>query len=198
MSALEQRYRRLLASYPRRHREEYAEEMLGVLLAGARPGQRFPDPRDAFDVLRAGFAARLRGGGPAGSWGSWPDAAAVLGLIGAIVLAVVPLRRVLSFLAADIPGGPTLGSVPDVLARGAAWLLVVAVSLAGLRRAAVGLAGLAAALDVAALAWSAAHAPDGEWVWLGLGWLLVLAPLTVALLALGLRGSSPGAAPASR
>jgi hypothetical protein len=39
-SALEHRYRRLLAWYPAAFRHEQEDEMLAVLMAGARPGQR--------------------------------------------------------------------------------------------------------------------------------------------------------------
>ena len=41
-AALERRYRRLLRCYPPGHRQVHQEEMLGVLLATARPGQRAP------------------------------------------------------------------------------------------------------------------------------------------------------------
>ncbi|MET8990600.1 hypothetical protein ABZW49_34545 [Nonomuraea wenchangensis] len=51
MSSLETRYRRLLAAYPRDHRARHEEEMLGVLLAGARPGQTRPRPADVADLL---------------------------------------------------------------------------------------------------------------------------------------------------
>ncbi|NUP01008.1 MAG: hypothetical protein HOW59_24115 [Nonomuraea sp.] len=51
MSPLEARYRRLLAAYPRDHRARHEEEMIGVLLAGARPGQIRPRPADAADLL---------------------------------------------------------------------------------------------------------------------------------------------------
>ncbi|MGW4408015.1 hypothetical protein ACWEJ6_28575 [Nonomuraea sp. NPDC004702] len=51
MSLLEARYRRLLATYPRDHRARHEEEMIGVLLAGARPGQTRPHPADAADLL---------------------------------------------------------------------------------------------------------------------------------------------------
>ena len=43
-AALERRYLRLLRCYPPSHREFHREEMLGVLLATARPGQRTPGP----------------------------------------------------------------------------------------------------------------------------------------------------------
>ncbi|MBT2232184.1 hypothetical protein [Nonomuraea sp. NEAU-A123] len=51
MSPLEARYRRLLACYPRAHRVRHEEEMISVLLAGARPGQTRPDPADMADLL---------------------------------------------------------------------------------------------------------------------------------------------------
>jgi hypothetical protein len=41
-AALERRYRRLPRCYPPGHRQVHREEMLGVLLATARPGQRAP------------------------------------------------------------------------------------------------------------------------------------------------------------
>ena len=41
-AVLERRYRRLLRCYPPSHREFHREEMLGVLLDTARPGQRTP------------------------------------------------------------------------------------------------------------------------------------------------------------
>ncbi|GAA3447535.1 hypothetical protein [Planomonospora venezuelensis] len=74
MSALETRYRRLLAWYPQDHRARHGEEMIGVLLAGAEPGRSFPDPRDAFDLLRGAVAIRVqRLVGPASS-AHWRDA----------------------------------------------------------------------------------------------------------------------------
>lgn len=49
--ALAQRYRRLLTAYPADHRQLHGEEMLDVLLAGARPGQRWPRLTDAADPV---------------------------------------------------------------------------------------------------------------------------------------------------
>ncbi|MER7369833.1 hypothetical protein [Nonomuraea wenchangensis] len=83
MSALETRYRRLLAAYPRDHRARHEEEMLGVLLAGARPGQTRPRPADVADLLRGALRVHLRRafgpvsapawrGGPALAVALWP------------------------------------------------------------------------------------------------------------------------------
>ncbi|MFI7465946.1 hypothetical protein [Nonomuraea sp. NPDC049646] len=51
MRPFEARYRRLLAAFPRDHRARHEEDMIGVLLAGARPGQSRPRPPDAADLL---------------------------------------------------------------------------------------------------------------------------------------------------
>jgi len=49
---LEKRYRRLLALYPKDHRREHAEEMVGVLLAAAAGGT--PNDGTRADSARAG------------------------------------------------------------------------------------------------------------------------------------------------
>lgn len=48
---LERTSRRRLALYPARHRRLHEEEMVGVLLASAREGQRRLAPRDATDSM---------------------------------------------------------------------------------------------------------------------------------------------------
>lgn len=82
MSALEDRYRRLLRWYPADHRREHEDEMVGVLLAAAEPGQTRPAARDAFDLARGGLGIRLRRAPQAG----WHDAAALLGVIAPLLL----------------------------------------------------------------------------------------------------------------
>jgi hypothetical protein len=57
---LEDRYRRLLAWYPKEHRALHEEEMVVVLLAAAAPGRDRPSARETFDLLRGAFAIRLR------------------------------------------------------------------------------------------------------------------------------------------
>jgi len=59
-SALERRYRRLLAWYPAAHRLAYGDEMIGVLLTSARDGQRRPSLPDALDLALGGLRIRLR------------------------------------------------------------------------------------------------------------------------------------------
>jgi len=57
---LERRYRRWLKWYPTAFRHEHEEEILGVLMAGARDGQRHPGPMDCLDLMSNGLRMRLR------------------------------------------------------------------------------------------------------------------------------------------
>ncbi len=59
-AALERAYRRWLRWYPPSFRREHEAEMLGVLLAGARQGQRRPSLMECLDLLRGALWMRLR------------------------------------------------------------------------------------------------------------------------------------------
>jgi hypothetical protein len=59
-AGLERGYRRWLRWYPRTFRREHEAEVLGVLLAGARDGQRRPDPMECLELLRGALSMRLR------------------------------------------------------------------------------------------------------------------------------------------
>ncbi len=59
-AVLERRYRRLLAFYPPVFRREHGREILSVLMAGAREGQRWPHPLEAADLLRSATYMRAR------------------------------------------------------------------------------------------------------------------------------------------
>jgi len=59
-AALERAYRRWLRWYPPSFRREHEAEMLGVLLAGAREGQRRPELMECLDLLRSALWMRLR------------------------------------------------------------------------------------------------------------------------------------------
>jgi hypothetical protein len=61
---LERGYRRLLAWYPKEFRRENGQEILGVLLARARDGQRRPGLAESADLIRNGLWMRLRPGVP--------------------------------------------------------------------------------------------------------------------------------------
>jgi hypothetical protein len=56
---LERRYRRWLRWYPKPFRREHEAEILAVLLAGARAGQRRPAPMECLDLLRCALWMRL-------------------------------------------------------------------------------------------------------------------------------------------
>lgn len=143
---LERRYRRLLALYPAEHRRAYQDEMLGVLLAGARPGQRLPGLRDTLDLLRAAVTVRLRQTrlGPLDA--QWGDAAAVAGVLVPMLLLAAHLgNTVHDFLwSRDLGLAVSTVSTSDWL-PGVTWLLVTAAALAGWRSVAAVLAWAAVA-----------------------------------------------------
>jgi hypothetical protein len=86
MSALEDRYRRLLRWYPTDHRRVHEEEMLGVLLAAAGPGRSRPPVRDALDLVLGGLGIRLRRAPRSFARDDWRDAAALLSVIAPLFL----------------------------------------------------------------------------------------------------------------
>ncbi|KUL29505.1 hypothetical protein [Actinoplanes awajinensis] len=155
MTTLEDRYRRLLRIYPAAHRAAYAEEMIGVLLAGSPPGRRFPAPADALDLVRAGLTARLGHAFPPLSGTTWRAAAGVTALITALVMA--------TYSAADFILGvlvrqlwvpmPTFYSPGDLEpgVRAAAWFAVCVAALLGRRRAAVWLSGVVVLVELGKL-----------------------------------------------
>jgi hypothetical protein len=59
-SALERRYRRLLACYPKPFRSEREQEILAVLMAGSADGQRWPRLADAADLVGHATVMRMR------------------------------------------------------------------------------------------------------------------------------------------
>ena len=88
-AVLERRYRRLLRCYPPSHRAFHREEMLGVLLAAARPGQRTPSLRQAVNLAACGLGIRVRRipGWLAADAGQ--DALAVVSLIAPAVVVIL-------------------------------------------------------------------------------------------------------------
>jgi hypothetical protein len=145
--ALERRYRRLLTWYPAEHRRTYGEEMVGVLLASARPGQRWPGVADAFDLFGGGTRVRLRAVLAGSPDPGWQNTLATTTLIAPILL--VALVHI-----GAIVWAPAYGT--DGLAGLAAILLVpVTLGLLGPREAAV----LAAS---ATLIWMVVRAVIGQ------------------------------------
>jgi len=129
---LESRYQRLLVWYPWSHRRVYEEEMLAVLVAGARPGQRRPTIGEAANLVVSGLRVRA-GAAVTGLAGpAWADAAAVFGLLAAVVLLS---QRVVRLFELAGPGSSTIAYL-----RVAGWCAVVLAVLVGLRRSAAALA----------------------------------------------------------
>ncbi|MDI1463051.1 hypothetical protein QEZ54_18910 [Catellatospora sp. KI3] len=185
---LARRYERLLALYPAAHRAEYGDEMIGVLLAGARPGQRVPGIRETVNLLFCAVSLRLgsRGTRPVAAAvnRSWRTSAGVFGLVGAMVLAALQLRDVQWVWF----GGPILQARAPM-----EWVLVLGwpvVALAAFARLRVP-AALAA---WAVVLWQLAELPrsvaEPSTVLLERWWTLVLAVGTAV--ALTLRGTTGG------
>ena len=148
-SRMEKWYRRLLALYPKDHRREHAEEMVGVLLAAGGDAQvRAPKPvawalrlgqhtADSADLV--GGALRIRGRIALNRlqrthWLSrtvrdqrWSDALAVVGVVAPLLLLVAALTefRIPQAVASSITGHPhwgltaTLGLADLPMAAGA-------------------------------------------------------------------------------
>jgi hypothetical protein len=80
-SMLERRYRRLLRWYPAAHRAQHGEEMIGVLLDAARPGQRWPGVIESANLVRSGVQIWLRrvpSGDPGSAWSGTLGALSIL------------------------------------------------------------------------------------------------------------------------
>jgi hypothetical protein len=120
------RYRRLLRLYPEPYRQEYADEMLGVLMADDRPGFGA-----TVDLVRSALSVRFRGGRRALHEPAWRAAAAVVQFSGAILLLAVALRQALMGLGQVIIHA---GPVPphfavDTWWRPGVWLAVILCAL---------------------------------------------------------------------
>lgn len=83
---LERRYRRLLAWYPRAHRERHGEEMLSVLLAGAGE-KRWPGIRESVDLLCGAARVHWRHSRTDDDQ-AWVDALAIVSVLAPMLLLV--------------------------------------------------------------------------------------------------------------
>jgi len=184
---LERRYRRLMTAYPRRHRQEYEEEMVAVLLAAAGPDKRRPDLRDRTDLLVNALAVRLRGWGGAFGDDAWRRAASVVQFVGALFLLGVGLRRLPVRLTPFLNGG---ADAIDV-ARPVVWAIVVVLALAGVRRTAAGVAAAGAVIEVIHVARWYDYSPSQV---LQSSWLVTVA-LVVAVTSVWIAGAARAVAP---
>lgn len=144
MSALEDRYRRLLACYPADHRAEHEAEMLDVLMAGARPGQARPSLADTADLLHGAVRIRVRRAARGGTGSPWPGALAVAGFLAMLVLLGDGLRFLLgapesaAIIAGELDEGRSLpGLLVFHFSTGPywlAWAVIAALAWRGPRR----------------------------------------------------------------
>jgi hypothetical protein len=142
------------AATPPAHREVHREEMLGVLLAAARPGQRTPGLGQTVNLAACGLAIRVRRipGWLAADAGQ--DALAVVSLIApALVVIFLVLERAAIYACASartpvwllVPFLPTFGQSVVVMI---AWLAVVLIALIGCRRTAAAIASISLTLTL--------------------------------------------------
>ena len=180
MSELEKRYRRLLALFPRDHRESTGDEMLAVLLADAGDRAR-PGWRDTVNLLVTAARLHLRRGLAIDGAVDARDVLAIVSLLGPIVMlaeAVRGLHELAWFVkSGSLAGLPWLYHLPDA-PLWAVWLVVAVLALRRWRLAAaigawVGTAGFV----VLQLYASSQHL----WTSLDAGWVLLGFLTAVAL-----------------
>src|SRR5580700_4307735 len=156
-AVLERRYRRLLRCYPPSHRALHREEMLGVLLATARPGQRTPGLRETVNLAACGLAIRAR---RIPGWltaDAGQDALAVVSLIAPAVVVIFLVLELAAMNAAVSARAPVWTLLPVLPSFGEsvvvviAWLAVVLLGLTGRRRAAAAIAAISLTLALLAL-----------------------------------------------
>lgn len=145
MTELSDRYRRLLRWYPRDHRADHEEEMLGVLMATARPGQARPTLRETGDLIRGGLQVRAARAVAAAAGAGWRDAFTATGVLIPLIMSLNAVRLALEWWSLHRFGLPFTRARPDWSAW-VIWPLVAALAMSGARRS----AGTAA---TAAIAW---------------------------------------------
>lgn len=193
---LERAYRRLLACYPWEHRRQYEQEMLGVLLDDAAPGQRRPRAGEVIDLLVGALRSRIRYAVADVTDRRWRDAVGVLSLLAPLAMLAYTARPLLLAVGQWVAVhswdvGPLLRwhSAP----RAAAWAVVLVLVLTGLRRIAavvawggVALEAVRAVDDYAADSWGYVTYSVHDL------WPLALAIVAAATLTAG--AARPGAA----
>lgn len=144
-SSLEDCYRRILRWYPAEHRREHEDEMIGVLLAKARPGQSRPDFRDLCDLARGALLIRTRRATCALSQERWRDGFAIVAVVAPILLLGYSLfmllgsaNNLLTFTEPGLVRHEWQNALKDTLENDVVWVAWTAVAVLapfGLRRA---------------------------------------------------------------
>jgi hypothetical protein len=182
MRSKEGRYRLLLELYPGDFRREYADEMIGVLMADPRPVRKH-----AASLMVGAAAARLR---QTLDGVQWRRAAFVVQLFGAILLCAVAVRRLAMEGALALFEPPYNVPPLDVLdvVRVVAWTAFGVATLTGLR-------GLSVAAGVAGLIGEiAAPYPfysDAPVAFLNVFWIVVSAAVVLIASTVSTRGPRP-------
>ncbi len=91
---LEGGYRRLLRWYPSSYRKRHEEEILGVLMAAAHPGQGRPGARESADLLWSALKIRIRMTLRGADSQPWQAALALVG----VLLPLLMLLKLTEFL----------------------------------------------------------------------------------------------------
>ena len=107
---LERSYRRLLRWYPALYRQRHEEEILGVLMAAAQPGQRRPGARESADLVWSALKIRIRMATRRAGSQPW---AAALALTGVLLPLLMLLLKLILFLDRGVQYG--FGSPADLL-----------------------------------------------------------------------------------
>jgi hypothetical protein len=139
---LAQRYERLLEAYPESYRTGRGAEMLGTLLDAARPGQRWPSPREALALVRGGLWTRLVARSP--SFRAWWYGVAHL----TVVLILIP--KVYALFMSTFGNYAVYADTNDVWPL-RSWAIGVWLAVAGLALVAVLLRGYRPALAATAV-----------------------------------------------
>jgi hypothetical protein len=181
---LERGYRRLLACYPRRFRDEHGEELLAVLLADASDGQHRPGVLESADLVRNGLGMRLRPDVSRSARQDWSDALAAYSLAAPVLLLLTTVTAFL--LQLSLNSYPLAMSLvwPGLCITVALEAVIIVPVIAGRRKTA-----LAALVLVAALLGLAGTRMPGVW------WIvapIMLTGLSVFLLEAVALIASPG------
>lgn len=184
---LERRYRSLLRWYPAGHRDRYEDEMVGMMLAGARPGQRWPGPGEAANVLLFAVRTRLLGRAAPGLRDTrWSDSVAVAGVLLSMLVFAYRLRPALGGYAWSLRTGERHESLSTLIPPGTwvpavAALVVTVAVLVGRQVIAVAVAWAAALGGAVTLVRGSRF--DTPLSSVSRGWLLVAAIVVAAALS---------------
>ncbi len=180
MTEREQWYRRLLALYPRDHRDQHGEEMLDVLMA-ADGDQGRPGWKDTADLLWGAFRLHLRRAVGADGGIDPRGVLAIVSLLGPVAVlagATSSLHEVAWWADKGMLGElPLWTHAPDAPVW-VVWLAVAVLAVLGKRRSAavgawVGAIGLVLVATVSQRSW--------QWAYAEAGWVLLGAVTAVAL-----------------